>query len=67
VCEYGKDRCLGDKEKCANYFFVDPRRWDKKGVGPSTTNQRTLCNLLYDLNEQIKERSGTVTGTVKGS
>ena len=56
VCEYDKDRCSG-KKKCANYLLVDPRRWDKKGVGPSTTGQRTICSLLEDLNEQIKEKT----------
>ncbi len=56
VCEYGEDRCLGLK-KCPNYHLVDPRKWGRKGVGPGTTGKRTLCYLLDDLNEQIKEKT----------
>ena len=56
VCDYGVDRCLGE-ENCPNYLFVDPRTYEKKGIGPGTTGQRTLCSLLDDLNEQIKEKT----------
>jgi len=55
-CDYGQDRCLG-KERCVNYIFVDPRTWSKKGVGPGTTGQRTLCSLLDDLNDQVKGKT----------
>jgi hypothetical protein len=58
VCDYGIDKCLGS-EKCPNYLFVDPRKVNKKGIGPGTTGQRTLCNLLEDLNKQIKEKTET--------
>jgi len=57
VCEYGEDKCLGEN-KCPNYIWVDPRTWSKKGIGPSTTGQRTLCSLLDDLSEQITDRAG---------
>jgi hypothetical protein len=57
VCEYGEDRCLGEN-KCLNYIWVDPRTWNKKGIGPGTTGQRTLCNLFDDLNDQLKDRAG---------
>jgi len=52
ACDWGEDRCLGEK-KCVNYLFVDPRKVGEKGVGPGTTGKRTLCNLLDDLNNQI--------------
>ena len=52
TCDYGEDRCLGDK-KCVNYMFVDPRKEGDRGIGPGPTGQRTLCNLLDDLNEQV--------------
>lgn len=39
VCEYGEDRCLGEN-KCPNYIWVDPRTWNKKGIGPGTSGQR---------------------------
>lgn len=55
-CDYGQDRCLA-KNNCVNYIFVDPRTWGKKGVGPGTTGQRTLCNLLNDLNDQVREKT----------
>jgi len=55
-CDYGQDRCLGEKN-CVNYIFVDPRTWSKKGVGPGTTGQRTLCSLLDDLNDQVQGKT----------
>ena len=55
VCEYGKDRCLGEN-KCENYLWVDPRTWSKKNVGTGTTGKRTLCSLLDDLRDQIAEK-----------
>lgn len=54
VCEYGEDKCLGEN-KCRNYIWVDPRTWDKKGIGPGPSGQRTLCYLFDDLNEQLRE------------
>jgi len=55
-CDYGEDRCLGDK-KCVIYIYVDPRKESERGIGPGPTGQRTLCNLLDDLNEQVKSKT----------
>ena len=49
-CPYGLKNC---RDNCPSYMMVDPRPDWKKGVGPSTKGQRTLCNLLSDLNNQI--------------
>ncbi len=57
VCQYGQDKCLGE-DKCPNYIYVDPRTWSKKGIGPGTTGQRTLCSLLDDLNKQLRDKPG---------
>ena len=55
-CPYGLQNCVkGDG--CQNYIFVDPRPYSSKGKGPGTTGQRTLCNLLDDLNRQIMEKT----------
>lgn len=54
VCEWGdSDHCL---DGCKNYIWVDPRTTGKKGKGPGTTGQRTLCSLLNDLRDQVEER-----------
>lgn len=53
-CPYGLQNCRDD---CKNYLMIDPRTDSGKGIGPSTKGQRTLCNLLYDLNEQLMEKS----------
>lgn len=49
-CPYGLKTC---RKKCQNYMMVDPRIVSKKGMGPSIKDQRTLCSLLSDLNNQI--------------
>ena len=49
-CPYGLKKC---RKNCRNYIMVDPRGDWKKGVGPGPKEQRTLCNLLSDLNKQI--------------
>ena len=49
-CPYGLKRC---RKNCENYLYVDPRLEEKKGVGPGPKDQRTLCSLLDDLNNQI--------------
>ncbi len=56
VCEWGKDHCLGE-DKCVNFIWVDPRTISKRGVGPGTTDQRTLCSLLDDLSDQVQEKT----------
>jgi hypothetical protein len=52
VCDYGKDKCLG-QDKCPNYIWVDPRTGNRKNTGPGTTGKRTLCALFDDLKDQI--------------
>lgn len=49
-CPYGKKKC---RKNCGNFMMVDPRIVSKKGVGPTIKDQRTLCNLLSDLDDQI--------------
>lgn len=56
VCEWGKDHCLGE-DKYVNFIWVDLRTWGGKGIGPGTTGQRTLCNLLDDLNDQVTSKT----------
>ena len=53
-CPYGLKKCQDD---CENYFMVDPRADNEKGVGPGPKGQRTLCSLLEDLNNQIMEKT----------
>lgn len=53
-CPYGLKNCRSD---CENYMMIDPRTESVKGVGPSTKGQRTLCNLLGDLDEQIMKKT----------
>lgn len=53
-CPYGLKNCRDD---CENYIMVDPRTHNAKGVGPSTSGQRTLCNLFEDLNQQVLEKT----------
>ena len=53
-CPYGLKSC---RDNCKNYMMLDPRTELSKGIGPSTKGQRTLCNLLEDLNEQIMKKT----------
>ena len=53
-CPYGLKKC---KEGCENYFMVDPRTLEERGVGPGPKGQRTLCSLFNDLNQQIMEKT----------
>lgn len=50
TCDYGESDYCRD---CRNYHYVDPRREGERGTGPGPTGQRTLCNLLNDLDSQI--------------
>jgi len=53
-CPYGLKKC---KKRCENYQYVDPRIEDRKGIGPGPRDQRSLCSLLDDLNEQLMEKT----------
>ncbi|MCD6535350.1 MAG: hypothetical protein J7L25_14930 [Deltaproteobacteria bacterium] len=53
-CPYGLKNC---KDNCSNYMMVDPRTDSGKGVGPSTTGQRTLCSLFEDMDDQIMRKT----------
>lgn len=56
-CPYGLKKCGKTRNKCGNYLMLDPRPdWDK-GVGPGPKGQRTLCNLLEDLDRQIMRKT----------
>jgi hypothetical protein len=53
-CEWNKkDNCYKEG-KCPNYMLVDPRN-DKTGFG--NTGKRSLCNLLWDINQQIIDKT----------
>jgi hypothetical protein len=53
-CPYGLKKCHDD---CENYFMVDPRPDDNKGVGPGPKGQRTLCSLFEDIDMQIMKKT----------
>ena len=53
-CPYGLKTCKND---CENYMYIDPRTYDSKGEGPTIKGQRTLCNLLNDMDAQILEKT----------
>lgn len=56
-CPYGLKTC---KDDCENYFLVDPRTNEKKGVGPGTKGMRTLCSLIEDLNTQVMAKTNDI-------
>mgnify|MGYP003969511565 CR=1 FL=1 len=56
-CPYGLQKCQND---CENYFMVDPRTYEKKGIGPGPKGQRTICGLLEDLNSQIMKKTNDI-------
>ncbi len=53
-CPYDLKNC---RDNCPSYMMVDPRGDWNKGVGPGPKEQRTLCNLLSDLDNQIMAKT----------